>query len=88
MTIQEQINIECAVITAAKNYLRDTDYLTIREYEGGEPMPAEIKTRRAEERAKINQSQAIIDELETRKAQEAAELLNRPEPNEPTGEEA
>lgn len=87
MTLQEQINIEHAVITAAKNYLHDTDYMAIREYEGGEPMPAEVKARRSQERAKINQSEAIIADLETQKAQEAAELLNRPESMEPTGEE-
>ena len=48
MTLREQINEQCAIITGAKNYLASTDYLSIREYEGGEPMPIEIKTKRAE----------------------------------------
>ena len=73
--IKQQINEQEAIITAAKNYLYDTDYLGHREYEGGEPMPQEVKTRRAEARANINAAQTAIEAL---KAQLEAE----------TGEEA
>lgn len=82
MTLREQINEQCAIITGAKNYLASTDYLSIREYEGGEPMPIEIKTKRAEARTTINTAQAVIAELE---AQEAQEEGDTPEP--PVGEE-
>lgn len=61
--IKQQINEQEAIVTAAKNYLHDTDYLGHREYEGGEPMPQEVKTRRAEARANINTAQATIAEL-------------------------
>ena len=82
MTIREQINQQCVIITNAENFLHDTDYMSIREYEGGAPMPEEIKTQRAEARVTINTAQAIIAELE---AQEAQEEGDAPEP--PVGEE-
>lgn len=73
--IKQQINEQEAIVTAAKNYLHDTDYLGHREYEGGEPMPQEVKTRRAEARANINTAQATIAELKAQleAAGEAAE---------------
>ena len=83
MTIQEQINQQCVIITNAENFLHDTDYMSIREYEGGTPMPEEIKTRRAQCRVDINEAQAIIEELERQKEQEEPTS----EPPEPTGEE-
>ena len=81
MTLREQINEQCAIITGAKNYLHDTDYLGHREYEGGEPMPAEIETKRAEARVTINEARAVIAELEEQLAQEEAAIP------EPIGEE-
>lgn len=83
MTIDEQINQQCAIITGAKNYLLDTDFYGHREYEGGVSMPEEVKARRAQCRADINTAQAVIEELERQKEQEEP----TPEPPEPTGEE-
>ena len=37
----------------AQAYLNSTDWYSIREAEGGTAMPADVKTKRAEERAKI-----------------------------------
>ena len=37
----------------AKDYLASTDWYSIRAAEGGTAMPADIKTKRAEERAKV-----------------------------------
>lgn len=70
MTIDEQINQQCAIITSAKNYLLDTDFYGHREYEGGAPMPEEVKTRRAQCRLAINTAEAVIEELERQKEQE------------------
>lgn len=81
-TIDEQINEQCAIITGAKNYLHDTDFYGHREYEDGEPMPQEVKTRRAQCRIDINTAEAVIEELERQKEQ------GDPEPPEPIGEEA
>lgn len=83
MTIDEQINQQYAIITEAKNYLYDTDFYGHREYEGGAPMPEEVKTRRAQCRVDINTAQAVIEELERQKEQEEP----APEPPEPTGGE-
>lgn len=71
--IKQQINEQEAIVTAAKNYLHDTDYLGHREYEGGEPMPQEVKTRRAEARANINAAQATIAELKAQLESETGE---------------
>lgn len=70
--IKQQINEQEAIITAAKNYLHDTDYLGHREYEGGEPMPQEVKTRRAQARADINTAQAAIETLKAQLAEAEA----------------
>ena len=37
----------------AQAYLNSTDWYSIREAEGGTAMPADVKTKRAEERAKV-----------------------------------
>lgn len=81
-TIDEQINEQCTIITSAKNYLLDTDFYGHREYEGGTPMPEEVKTKRAQARVTINEAEAVIEELERQKEQEDPELP------EPIGEEA
>ena len=41
-------------IEEAKKYLSETDYMVIRDMEGGEPMPLEVKNQRAAKRALIN----------------------------------
>jgi len=38
---------------AAQAYLASTDWYSIREAEGGKAMPSDVKTKRAEERAKV-----------------------------------
>lgn len=83
-TIDEQINEQCAIITSAKNYLLDTDFYGHREYEGGAPMPEEVKTKRAQARVDINDAQAIIEELERQKEHDTPESPESPE----QGEEA
>lgn len=44
---QERINTE------ARQYLRDTDWYVIREADTGEPMPKDVKAKRAEARGQI-----------------------------------
>lgn len=67
MTTQEKFNILNAyygVILENKSFLTSTDYKTIRESEGGEPMDDETKTARAESREIINQYQEWVKEIE------------------------
>ena len=45
-------------IAEAKQYLSETDYTVIRDMEGGEPMPSDVKTQRAAKRALINSLEA------------------------------
>jgi hypothetical protein len=80
-TIQDQINEQYAIIVASKDYLFNTDFYGHREYEGGAPMPEDVKTKRAQCRAKINTAQEVIKELERQKEHED------PEPPEPIGGE-
>jgi hypothetical protein len=56
----EQLNRLHEEILKAESFLNSTDYMTIREMEGGEPMPEEVKQKRAEARAIINECQAQI----------------------------
>ena len=42
-----------AINATAQAYLTSTDWYSIRAAEGGTAMPADVKTKRAEERAKI-----------------------------------
>ena len=42
-----------AINEAAQAYLASTDWYSIREAEGGKAMPSDVKTKRAEERAKV-----------------------------------
>jgi hypothetical protein len=51
-------------ILAHKEYLNSTDYIAIREYEGGETMPLDIKNARALSRASINTLENQIAEIE------------------------
>ena len=50
-----------AQIEEAKKYLSETDYMVIRDMEGGEPMPQEVKTQRAAKRALINSLETQYD---------------------------
>ena len=81
-TIDEQINEQCAIITSAKNYLLDTDFYGHREYEGGAPMPLEVKAKRAQARVDINDAQAIIEELERQKEHDTPEPPESPQQGE------
>ena len=56
----EQLNRLHEEILKAESFLNSTDYMTIREMEGGEPMPEEVKQKRAEARVIINECQAQI----------------------------
>ena len=49
-------------IAEAKAYLASTDYMAIREFEGGEPMPIDVKAERAAKRLLIN-SLELLDSL-------------------------
>ena len=42
-----------AINATAQAYLTSTDWYSIRAAEGGTAMPADVKTKRAEERAKV-----------------------------------
>lgn len=67
MTTQEKFDILNAyygVILENKSFLTSTDYKTIREAEGGEPMDDKTKTARAESREVINQYQEWVKEIE------------------------
>jgi len=44
---QKKINEE------ARAYLASTDWMSVREAEGGTAMPSDVKTKRAAERAKV-----------------------------------
>lgn len=78
-TIQDLINEQHAIIVAAKDYLFDTDFYGHREYEGGAPMPEDVKAKRAQARVTINEAQSIIEELERQREQEEPDA---PEPGE------
>lgn len=68
---EQLINEEYSIIQIQKNYLNDTDYKLLRELDGGEPMDAETKSRRAEARSIINKCEEHI--LSLQKEQELNE---------------
>ena len=76
MTTQETINKKNGEINDNKIFLKRTDYQAIREMEGGAPMDAEIKTRRAQARADINTLEADLIELNAQLAEEEAAAAN------------
>lgn len=76
MTTQETINKKNGEITDNKIFLKRTDYQAIREMEGGEPMDADIKARRAKARADINTLEAELVELNAQLAEEEAAAAN------------
>ena len=69
----DEINARYSEIIELKNYLNDTDYQTLREFEGGEKMSEEVKNRRSEARLRINVLQAEISEFEARMQEEEQE---------------
>ncbi len=73
MTTQETLNQKNGEINDNKIYLKRTDYQAIREMEGGEPMNAGIKERRAKARADINKLEAEVAQLEERLREEELE---------------
>ena len=60
----KDINELYRLILECKNYLKSTDYQVLREIEEGKPMEKRVKTRRSRARAKINEAQKLIEELE------------------------
>ena len=69
----DEINVRYSEIIELKNYLNDTDYQTLREFEGGEKMSEEVKNRRSEARLRINVLQSEISEFEARMQEEEQE---------------
>ena len=67
MTFSEKSDIlyaSEAEILKLKTFLISTDYQAIREIEGGEPMSEEIRKKRSDSRARINELQELIAETE------------------------
>lgn len=56
------LNTYYAEILQLKILLSNTDYQTVREFEGGEPMAAEVREQRANARIRINELEALITE--------------------------
>lgn len=76
--MQERINQLESLVLEKKAFLASTDYQSIREYEGGEPMSNETKEARAAARKDINDLQEEIDKLkeEMEKEQREHEPVN------------
>ena len=53
MDKQDAFESQKLINETAKAYLASTDWYSIRAAEGGTAMPADVKTKRAEERAKV-----------------------------------
>ena len=63
MTFEEKdnlLNTYYAEVLKLKTFLLSTDYQTIRESEGGAPMPDEIRKERADARARVNELEELI----------------------------
>lgn len=71
----DEINARYSEIIELKNYLNDTDYQTLREFEGGEKMSEDVKNRRSEARLRINVLQAEISEFEARMQEEEQDIV-------------
>ena len=50
---EAEANAQEAINQEARQYLAETDWMVLREADGGEPMPAEIKQLRAEARERV-----------------------------------
>lgn len=57
---ESEINSRYAEITELKGYLSNTDYQRLRELDGDKPMAEDVKWRRIESRARINELEAEI----------------------------
>jgi len=53
MDKQDKFADQKVINETAQAYLNSTDWYSIREAEGGKAMPSDVKTKRAEERAKV-----------------------------------
>lgn len=73
------VNLECAGL------LRDTDWYTIREADGGTAMPSNIKTHRTAIRTKANEMCSLIDGAKSVDALAALYVYDE-EGNRPLGE--
>ena len=63
MTFEEKdnlLNTYYAEVLKLKTFLSSTDYQTIREAEGGAPMPDDTRNERANTRARINELEELI----------------------------
>ena len=63
MTFEEKINLlnnYYVEVRNLKSLLSETDYQTIREFEGGEPMSEETRKKRADIRKRINELEELI----------------------------
>ena len=79
INIRRQIELDRIEIRNLKDYLVSTDYMTTRESEGGEAMPQEVKTERANARVEINRLQDEIKELREKVQEEDEKQRPRPE---------
>ena len=53
MDKQDKFADQKVINETARAYLASTDWMSVREAEGGTAMPSDVKTKRAEERAKV-----------------------------------
>ena len=53
MDKQDSFADQKVINETARAYLASTDWMAVREAEGGKAMPSDVKTKRAEERAKV-----------------------------------
>lgn len=63
MTFSEKnhlLNTYSSEVLKLKTFLSNTDYKAIRAAEGGEPMPDDVRTDRANARARINELEVLI----------------------------
>ena len=63
MTFEEKdnlLNTYYAEVLKLKTFLSGTDYQTIREAEGGAPMPDDTRNERANARARVNELEELI----------------------------
>lgn len=74
---ENEINTLYGQIAVAKNYLNDTDYMMLREAEGGAPAPEEVKGNRVAAREKVNQCEEEIKQLEVEKEKAEKEWLSK-----------
>lgn len=72
---EELINEQCVIMHNEKNMLLDTDYQVLREMEGGMPMSAETRERRALARARINDAE--VERLKSEQMEEQQLSIER-----------